>query len=355
MPTTSPLSQSTPRRINFALVPGHESDDTENVQAPRCLLLGMKESTQMQHHATSSDTALGSIPEELTSQGHRLLASLINREVIGATTKSFPEWLVLFGLVYDAHHVRIVACVPHRRVLDVTECATYIVDELLLHPITGTPTCELALECLRFLLALTTLRRHVHHLSKFLFATMCSRDGIRRTDHLPSFLDCSAHDRHNSDDSQSLHRNASLGSSQHCTSEYSTCPSSVRTRELNDVPVLGCGEELFSSCRSFTSSFCSTCSSLSEGASTSDSLYSEDSKYTNSNYMEPCVISRSQEVNEGVPRSLKLTETKIRGIIAWAQEVVPTEHPVKDTYRMVIHHPRPRRQRVADSLSGTHR
>lgn len=319
----------------------------------------MKGPSQIQHsHSTFFDSRSGprtsaSIPEELTNQGQlhlRFLASLIKREG-AAVTESFPEWLVLFGLVYDAHHVRVVAYVPHRRTLDVIECAVYIVDELSFHSITGAPTCELALESLRFLLALTTLRRHVHHLSRTLFTMMGSRDGTRRTDNHPSFLGCSAHDQHNSGDPESLNRCASPGSSQHCSSEYSTCPSGVHARELNDVPIFGCREEL-SSCRSFTSSFCSTCSSFLESASTSDSLYSGNSKYTNTSYMEPSTISLTQGGHKNILCPRKLPETKRREIIAWAREV---EHPVKDTYRMVIYHPHPRRQRVAHSISGTHR
>ena len=299
----------------------------------------------------SGPVMLAPIPEELTNHGQfhlTLLTSLTQRGTTGTTTESFPEWLVLFGLIYDAHHVRIIAYVPHRRKLDMIDCAAYIVDELYLRSgtsVTSAPACELVLERLRLLLALTTLRRHVLHLSKSLFTTASPRDpGIGRTDNRPSFPGCSACD------SESLKLRASLGSSQYCSSDYSTCPSGVHARGLNDVPDLVCGED-FSSSRSFTS-FCSTCSSLLESASTSDSLYSEDSKDTGSNYMEPSTISLLQRGNESVARPNKLTETKRRDIIAWAREVIPTEHPVKDTYKMVIHH-HPRQKRVADSKSST--
>ncbi|KAH0830675.1 hypothetical protein J3R83DRAFT_2130 [Lanmaoa asiatica] len=344
------MSHFSPRRIDFTLVPGHGNNETENIfpeNNTQCLLLGMKESTQTPSFDSPSILTT-SIPEELTSHGQlhlTRLASLIKRE---ATTESFPEWFILFGLIYDAHRVRVVAYLPLRRKSDVIECVVYVVDELWLHSVTGPPTCELAIERLRFLLALTTLRRHVHHLSKSLFTvTIGPRDGIRQTDNHPSLFGCSAH---NSNDSESLHRCASLGSSQHCSSEYSTCPSSVHAREWNDVLILECGEELSSSCRSFTSSYCSTCLSLLESASTSDSICSEDS-----NYMEPSTISLSQGGNKSVPRPNKLTETKRREIIAWAREVIPTEHPVKDTYRMVIYHLHPRRQKVANFKSSTGR
>lgn len=301
------------------------------------MLLGTKEPAEAQHpHSTSFDsrTLACSIPEELTSQGQlhlTLLAPLIKGGAVGTTTESFPEWLVLFGLIYGAHHVRVVAYVPHRRTLDVIECAVYIVDELSFRSVAGVPRCELALERLRLLLALTTLRRHVHHLSKSLFSVI---DGIRRTNHPPSFLGCSAHDQHHSDDSESLYPCASsLGSSQHCSSEYSTCPSSVRVHERNEDLVPECEEEPSSSCRSFTSSSCSTSLSSLESASTSDSL---NSKYTHSDYMEPSTISLSQGGNKRVSCPNKLTETNRREIIAWARQVIPTEHPVKDTYRMVI-------------------
>ena len=361
-------SQSAPQRIDFALVPGHDVFPENNLNA-RCLLLGMKEPTRMQHlPSTSFDSrsgplTLASIPEELTSYGQfhlTLLTSLTKGGTIGTTTESFPEWLVLFGLIYDSHHVRIVAYVPHRRKLDAVDCTAYIVDELSLHSgssVTSVPVCELVLERLRLLLALTTLRRHVLHLSKSLFTMTGPRDSsIRRTDSHPSFPGCSACDQYNLDDSESLKRcTSSLGSSLHCSSEYSTCPSSVHARELNDGAVLELGEDFSSSCRSFTSSFCSTCSGLSESASTSVSLYSEGSKDTDSNHMEPSTISLSQRDNESAACTNKLTETKRREIIAWAQEIIPTEHPVKDTYKMVIRHPHPRRRKVADSKYSTRR
>jgi hypothetical protein len=328
----------------------------------------MKEPTRIQHPSSTSFDArsgslkLASIPEELASYGQlhlTLLTSLTQRGPVGTTTESCPEWLVLFGLIYDTHHVRIVAYVPRRCKLDPIDCAAYIVDELSLRSgssVTSVPACELVLERLRLLLALTTLRRHALHLSKSLFTTAGPRDsGIRRTDSHPSFPGCPPCDKHNSDDSESLKRCTSLDSSLHCSSEYSTCPSSLHARELNDIAVLELGEDFSSSCRSFGSSFCSTCSSLLESASFSDSLYSEDSNDTDSIYMEPSTISLSQRGNESTACPTKLTETKRWEIIAWAQEIIPTEHPVKDTYKMVIHHPHPRRRKVANSKSSTRR
>jgi len=346
---------SAPRRIDFALVPEHEGIDAENIfpeDNTRCLLLGMKKPTQIKHppavsfDSRSGTSTLASIPEELTSHGQfhlTLLTSLMHGGAVGTTTESFPEWLVLFGLIYDVHHIRIVAYVPRRRKLDVIDCAAYIVDELPFHSgasITSVPACELALERLRLLLAFTSLRRHVLHLSKSLFTMTDPHDDIRRTNNHPSFLGYSACDQHNSDDSEPLER--CLGSSQYCSSEYSTCPSSVHARELDDIPDLEWKEEFSSSCRSFVSSCCSTCSTLLESTCTSGSFYSEDSKYSHSNHMEPITISPSQGGNESVTCSNKLTVTKRRDIIAWAREVNPTEHPVKDTYKMVVHHPHPR-------------
>lgn len=297
----------------------------------------------MQHSPSVSfdSHTLAPIPEELTSHGQfhlTLLASLIKG---GATTEAFPEWLVLFGLVYDAHHMRIIAYVPRRKT-DVIDCAAYIVDELPLDPDTVMPACEVLLERLRLLSALTTLRRHVLYLSKSLFTTIGPRDGTGRTD----TYSCN---------SESLKRCGSLCSGPHCSSEYSTCPSSVHARELNDLPGRQPGPS--PSCRSFASSFCSTCSSLLESASTSDSFYSDDSKYADSsNYMEPSAMSLSQGSHEsrGVVRPNKLTGTKRREIIAWARQVIRTEHPVKDTYKMVIRYPHPRRRRIADPKSNIH-
>lgn len=346
----------TPRRIDFALVPEPNGIDTQNIFAEdntRCLLLGMKEPTQIEHPPFDSRSTLTSIPKELTSHGKfhlALLTSLIHKGAVGTTTESLPEWLVLFGLIYDVHHVRIVAYVPRRCKLDVIDCVAYIVDELPLRSgtsITSAPACELVLERLRLLLAFITLRRHVLHLSKSLFTMTDPRDDTRRTDSHPSFLGYSACDQHNSDASELLER--CLGSSQHCSSEYSTCPSSVYARELDDIPDLEWEEEFSSSCRSLVSSFCSTCSTLLESTCTSDSFYSEDSKYSDSNYMEPFTVSLSQGGDESIARSNKLTETKRRDIIAWAREVIPTEHPVKDTYKMVVHQPHPRWRRVVAS------
>lgn len=259
-----------------------------------------------------------------------------------ATTGSFPEWLILFGLTYDSHHIRIIAYVPQRHELDpdVTDCAIYIVDQLPLYSdsVTSVPVslCERVFVRLRLVMALTTLRRHVLHLSKWL----C--DDIGRTNKL---LGCHLH---HSDDSESRKQCASLGSGSRCSSEYSTCPSSVHAREFNDAVDLECGEEVSSSCKSLASSFCSTCSSLLESTSTSDSCYSEDSKFTNSsNCMELPTGSLSRGSNQGRACANKLTETKRQIIIAWAREVIPTEHPVKDTYKMTVHHHHPRRRRVA--------
>lgn len=333
----SHFSQRTPRRVNFALVLEHTSSVTENTfseTSTRCLLLGMKEPTQTPlPRSASSDARSAHLTsaEELTRDGKfhlTLLASLTQRETVKAIPEPFPEWLVLFGLVYDARHIRIIAYVPYRRKSDEIDCATYIVDKFAFHSsVIAGAACELVLERLHFLSALTALRRHVHCLSKSLFTTIGPRDGIRRTDHHSSFLGCSACDWGDADDSESLERCASPGSSQHCSSEYSTCPSSVHPRGLNDVTVL----ELSSSCSSLFSSACSTCSSLLESASSS-STCSEDC-----NDMEPSTLSLSQRDNKNVTCLYKLTETTRREIIAWAQQVIPTEHPVKDNYRMVIY------------------
>ena len=200
---------------------------------------------------------------------------------------------------------------------------------------------------LRFLSAVTTLRRHVHHLFKSLFTMVDPREGVRPTDNSSSFLGCSACDGDTLGDSKSIKQCASLGLSQHCSSEYSTCPSGVYSG-LSDVLVLEY-EEGFSSSSPLSSSCCSTCSSLLESTSSSDSIYSDSPSY-----VEPSTLSLSQG-NKSVTCPYQLTETKRREIIVWAKQVIPTEHPVKDDYRMVVYHPHPRRPRVTDSTSRTRR
>lgn len=330
-------SQSTPWCVDFALVP----EVTENAT---CLILGMKEPTRTaSFDSRSKPLALVSIPEELTSHGQfhlTLLALSTQRAAVKAISGPFPEWLVLFGLVYGARHVRIVAYVPHRRKSDGIDCAAYIVDELAVHSsIASATACELVVERLRFLLVLTTLRRHVHHLSKSLFATTSPRDGIIHHSLSLNFPVC---DRENSDDSDSLKLCTCLVSSHQCSSEYSTCPSSVHSCGLNGVSGFKCEEDLSSSCSSPFSSFCSTCSSALESASGSNSICSEDS-----NHIEPSTLSLSQRNKKSATCLYRLTETRRWEILGWAQQVIPTEHPVKDNYRMVIS------QRVVDSTSST--
>lgn len=173
------------------------------------------------------------------------------------------------------------------------------------------------------------------------------REGVRPTDNSSSFLGCSACDGDTLGDSKSIKQCASLGLSQHCSSEYSTCPSGVYSG-LSDVLVLEY-EEGFSSSSPLSSSCCSTCSSLLESTSSSDSIYSDSPSY-----VEPSTLSLSQG-NKSVTCPYQLTETKRREIIVWAKQVIPTEHPVKDDYRMVVYHPHSRRSRVTDSTSRTRR
>ncbi|KAF8559686.1 hypothetical protein OG21DRAFT_1492981 [Imleria badia] len=162
MPATSlSQSQGTPRRIDFALVLG---DDVFPENNTRCLLLGMKEPPRMQDPPAASfdSSTFASIPEALTSHGQfhlTLLTSLMQGGAAETTTEAFPEWLVLFGLTFDAHAMRIIAYLPRRRKMDVIDCAAYVVDELSLDA-GSVPACEVLLERLRLLLALTTLRRH---------------------------------------------------------------------------------------------------------------------------------------------------------------------------------------------------
>lgn len=343
-------SRSTPRHVDFALVSEHV--ETAEIDT-RCLLFGMKETQYSLTPSFDSRSRLGPlgtlarIPEVLTSHGQfhlSFLTTLIQGGTVDATTESFPEWLILFGLIYDAHHVRIVACVPRPPKSDVTDCSAYVVDQFSLRSgaVAGVSTCEPVLERLRLLVALTTLRRHVLHLSKSLFATIGSYGGIGRADGVTC-------DQHNSGGSDSRMQCDSLASS----SEYSTCPSSVHTRGSNGVPVAQCGKESCSSCRSFASSYCSTCSSVLESAGASSSFHSEDTDSDSKNYMEPSTTCHSYGSNECIACSNKLTETKRWGISAWAREVIPSEHPVKDTYKMVVGHRHPEQQRVADFKSST--
>ncbi|KAG9318594.1 hypothetical protein JVU11DRAFT_687 [Chiua virens] len=361
--SSSTSSTSVSRCISFALIPRHGSSSTGTPFAENdmpCLLLGMNTHPQTRHHdphSTSCDTrsrplTLTSIPEELTRHGQlhlARLASLMHREAIQATTESFPEWLILFGLVFDAHRVCIVVYVPYRRHLDAVDCAAYVVDELTVHaPVTNTSACEPILERLRLLSALTTLRRHVRHLSKYLLTTIGPCDGVIGRPNPPASSRC---DQHDTGDSGSLDRRAtaSLGSSQDDRSSmYSTCPSSVHSCGSHNAHVEE-SKELCSSCRSATSC-CSTCSSL----LASDSIYySEDTRYTNSNYMEPSTSSVSQTKDDCIAYPRKLTKTKKREIIAWALGVVPSEHPVMDNYRMAVYDPSPGQHKVIDFNAST--
>ena len=311
MPVTSrKLSQST--HVDFALAPERPSGDTKH------LLLGI--------HQRYAGSDLEPLPRELIEHG-RLHITLLAQRATKTLSGPLPEWLVLFVLVYDARRLRIVAYVPRRRESDEIDCASYVVDELACRS-SDANGCELVLERLRFLLALRTLRRHVHHLSKSLFTSG------RISGHV-SFLGCSGCDWDALSDGP--------GSSQRCSSKYSTCPSSVYTRGMSDRE---CG--FFSSSGSFSSSYCSTCPSVLESTTSSDSIYSQESKY-----MEPSTLSLYQE-DKSINYPCRLTETRRREIIAWTHHVIPTEHPVKDNYRMVVSHPRVRGQRVADSTSRAH-
>ncbi|KAF9227796.1 hypothetical protein BS17DRAFT_405819 [Gyrodon lividus] len=388
-------SWSKVRSLDFALV--HRQDGRESMAvaddellketARGSLLLGMKGPAHPQRpHAPSpryNPLTLTSILKDIASHAQSQLTYLITLIQTGAARKNtepFPEWLVLFGVVYDTEYVRIIAHMPYRKGQHDLGFASYVVDELPFCSFTeGTVDCQLILERLRIVLALMTLRRHVVRLSKFLFGDVglsCSEGGRSNDDLSKSdgstcslYPLCSEAESHSHD-----HSAKEEGASEQCSTEYSTCLSSVyastdlhlaanpvpteealsiadKRSALTDASVSrGPGgdvdrhwEDDSSSGPPTVISFCSTCSSSSDelNFSTSDSVYSERSQCTKSDggdYMEPATMFLSREAEANTARPSELTEARWCEIIAWARQVIPTEHPVDDTYCMTIHY-----------------
>ncbi|KIJ69111.1 hypothetical protein HYDPIDRAFT_105679 [Hydnomerulius pinastri MD-312] len=355
--------------------------DILNKPSRTCLMLGMKGPAHPQwlHRSCSRSIAptLASILRDLADHAQSHLTHLSSR--ITTTSEPFPEWLILFGVVYDSEYVRIIAHVPYRREEGVLGFVSYLVDELPFPPSSpgseGSAGCQGILERLRVALALMTLRRHVAQLAKSLFGDtgLLWEEEELSEDPVQAHWDCSVCSlcppRAEFRSSRSM--NEELVSEQ-CSTEYSTCPSDADAEanlplDMNVVPKealvitdkrsptgaesvhhrrpLDRGWDDPSSDPPSTISFCSTCSSLSD-LSASESAYSERSTSSESeggDYMEPSTTSLSQG-EAGGDGSTKpycpggLTKHRRSEIASWARKVVPSKHPIDDTYRMTIHH-----------------
>ncbi|KAF8844846.1 hypothetical protein BDN67DRAFT_613830 [Paxillus ammoniavirescens] len=334
--------------------------------AQSSLMLGMKGPVhpQWSHSPYSRCKPLTwtSILKDIASHAQSHLTHLTKLIKTTATAEPFPEWLVLFGVIYDTECIRIIAHMPYRKEQHVLCFASYLVDELPFYSLTQeTASCQVVLERLRIVLALTTVRRHVARLSKSLFGDAGlswsgggrSDDGQSQSERSAcnSWLSCSRAESHS--DSHPFANEEHV--SEQCSTEYSTCPSSAHASAdlcppanppsmVDKRSVLtdasdsrGVGGDDPSLGPPSIISFCSTCSSSSDNLSASDSMYSEHSQCTESeggDYMEASTTSLSQDP----ARPNKFTEAWRCEILAWARQVIPTKHPVDDTYRMTIHY-----------------
>ncbi|KIL00952.1 hypothetical protein PAXRUDRAFT_821162 [Paxillus rubicundulus Ve08.2h10] len=368
------------RPLDFALVhcqDGRESmTDVDNKHVKKIarssLVLGMKGPAhpQWSHppYMRCKPLTWTSILKDIASHAQPHLTHLTMLIASRTAAKIFPEWLVLFGVVYDTEYIRIIAHMPYRKEQHVLCFASYLVDELPFRSLTqGTASCQLILERLRVVLALTTLRRHIVRLSKSLFNDVgLSWDGGGRSDDslsrsersaCNSWLGSSRAESH----SDSLPFADEDHASEQCSTEYSTCPSSAHANTdlcppanpspIEEAPNIADKHSVLTGASDSRGvrgddpslglpsiiSFCSTCSSSSVNFSASDSVYSEHSQCTESqggDYMEPWTTDLLQDP----ARPNELTEARRCEIVAWARQVMPTEHPVDDTYRMTIRH-----------------
>lgn len=336
------------------------------------VMLWMKGPAYWRHQADTrlQESSPARLREDMASHAGPHLSSLVacwTESTSHLEANVLPEWLVLFGVIHDADHVRIVAHIPFRG-RHAPHCyLSYLVDELSfgapLFP-QGSATCGQITDRLRVLLAFVALRRHVGDLRRLLFGTEPYRDEAFTSVKSSSskYSRCSSHHKTPSNTSVLLSDGSPEGDS-----EYSSCRSSVLPRvaglddetayyrrnkwrplsRVRSTPktVNHSSDGHLTLCTS-SASCCSSFSSLSDDISSSSYEYSERSRSGSrwSGFMEPSTSSLYQadfgasEARLPDPLySLRALDNGRRAeIVAWIEGIHSTQPPEDDTYFIAL-------------------
>ena len=354
------------RPLDFALIPCLLPMEGFTLSLiPPFIMMGMMGPAYWMDKAGvwSSEHTLTSLRIDLAEHANSPLKGLVARleeTTSGVGTAPLPEWLVLFGVIYDTEHIRIVAHIPIPEKHAGNRCVSYLVDELPL----GVPTasqermvCETTI-LLRVTLVLAVLRRHAGYMSQFLYGGGISQDSNVVRNVTPSW--CSNGSQYMDlakPDASTLASNETDDDS----AEYSTCPSSTgpdaskldfgqvhskhkyfffHASESNSERKSDPDGSDSLSCSLSDTSCCSSCSSLRD-SDASDSISSERSWDTRG-YMEPSTSSLYQEasgnekLSDPLYRFRRLDEKKRAAIVAWSNGVNPSQLPEEDTYCIAV-------------------
>ena len=314
----------------------------------------------------STGHSLISLRMDLANHAHSQLSGLVARleeSVSDLEMTSLPEWLVLFGIIHDTEQMHIVAHIPIRKKHTGLCYVSYLLDHLPLGASTSPEErtgCEMTEAVAK--LVLTALRRHAGYMTRSLYGSGTFGASNTMSNVKPASI--SGRSRYVDHAELSTPTLAFDGTNDGST-EYSTCPSGTSL----DVPKPGSGQVhsrdkcFFShasesnseskngsdgpntlSCSLSDVSCCSSCSSFLDDGNASSSEYSGCS-WNGSGERGYMKLSISSLYREG-PASDKspdpsyhlrrLDDKRRAAIVAWAKEVVPTQPPEEDTYRIAV-------------------